>query len=111
MILTKEMTERAHRLNAQWNEIKGGYATMVAQGPISRLAYVALPPEHPACGQGYDEHDPDVSGGLTFANGNVFGWDYGHAFNRDDVEGDLRRAIDYFSRIGVSSTSAKGSKP
>jgi len=103
-MLTKEMEERINTLKAEWKDEGDGYYSMNAYSvpnPFTqqfKLAYVAIPENHPLVNKGYHEIEADVevNGGLTFAEGNVFGWDYGHAYNDTDIDGDIRRALDYF---------------
>jgi len=90
------MEEREKATNQKWIDKGDGYFTLQAQF-FATVIYVAIPKENKCCGKGYDDFmDLEVNGGLTFANENVFGWDYGHAYNKFDFEGDIKRAIEYF---------------
>lgn len=111
--MTPTMTARAERVGGTWHDEGDGYFSLRGTSPgmgmamaalaglggnlRAELAYVAIPETHPDVGRDYDELEPDVNGGLTFGDGNVFGWDYGHGFeNRTDVDGDIVRALAYF---------------
>ena len=51
---------------AQW--IDSGLDCLIVRGPVGALCgYVGVPETHPAFGQGYDEQDLGVHGGLTFS--------------------------------------------
>lgn len=105
MTLTQAMIERAEFLGAPWCDEGGGYYSMSTAGPCTGdVAYVAIPESHPFCGRSY--HDllndgPNVNGGLTFGDGNVFGWDYGHAFNDGSPKADILRALAYFRAADI----------
>jgi len=84
----------------------GGYRSLLAHtefqpsailGPASDVvAYIEIPKDHSDVGKGYNDLDPEVNGGLTFAEGRVFGWDYGHAHNDLDYEKHIENAPKYF---------------
>src|ERR1035437_1184730 len=97
---TKAMTDRAGWLRAKWKDEGGGYWSLSGIGPMgSELAYVAIPAAHPLVGMSDNDlpdGGPDVNGGITFADGNVFGWDYGHADNEGSPETDIPIALAYF---------------
>ncbi len=97
------MEARAGIIDAEWKDEGDGYHSMTgtASGILMSVpvAYVAIPESHPLAGKDYDElpeGGPDVNGGLTFAQRNVFGWDYGHAYNRFTPEQDTESALEYF---------------
>jgi hypothetical protein len=73
----------------------GGYRSLVgcACGPV---AYIELPEGHPDIGRSYDDLDPDVNGGLTYARGRVFGWDYAHFDNDFNISQHIENALKYF---------------
>ena len=102
--MTEEMTERVRTLGAAWEDEGGGYWSMTGYSHLGfALAYVALPADHPAIGQSYDDHGAcEVNGGLTFSEGNVFGWDYGHAFNSGNATSEIPVALDYFRSLEVA---------
>lgn len=53
----------------QWTDEATGYPCLIKRSPIGALCgYVGIEETHPAFGQGYDDVDTDVHGGLTFAN-------------------------------------------
>ena len=103
MSYTEVMQEREKCLGATWHDEGNGYFSMVASAFFgAQVAYVALPTGHPDCGKQYDDLSPDVNGGLTYGEDNVYGWDYGHAYNRGSPETDIPRALAYFrSRSAV----------
>ena len=76
----------------------GGYRSLMAAGPLATVAYVELPAGHPDSGKDYNAFRPRVNGGLTYGEGRVYGWDYGHAYNSSDVEMDVKVALRYFRR-------------
>lgn len=100
LVLTAAMKDRVKFLGIEWADEGEGYASCVGSY-MSTLAYVALPKGHPAIGDHYDSHDPVVNGGLTFGEGNVFGWDYGHAYNYGSPETDILAALSYFREIAA----------
>jgi hypothetical protein len=93
--ITKVMKQQIERVGGDWKDEGGGYFSLKAFG-FAPLAYVALPKGHPDIGKDYDDLSPNVNGGLTFGDGNVYGWDYGHAFNRSTPEADIKSALKYF---------------
>lgn len=99
MELTGAMKERIDRLEGEWRDEGGGYASLSAYSSgfmPGELAYVSLPKDHPDIGKDYDDLDPEVNGGLTYAEDNVFGWDYMHAYNSGSPETDILSALEYF---------------
>lgn len=96
--MTNEMTERTERATVVWRDRGMGYFSGIGRA-FALVAYVALPENHPAMNAEYDDFDIDVNGGLTFADGNVFGWDYAHGRNTYDVEGDINRALTFFMEM------------
>jgi hypothetical protein len=82
--------------NGTMGSLGNGYRALVARGPFSVLAYIELPEDHPDVGKGYDGLCPEVNGGLTFAEGRVFGWDYNHAHNDMSVVEHVKNALEYF---------------
>ena len=99
--MTPAMQDRTKYAHVRWEESLNfpGYHYGIGSG-YGVVAYVALPKDHPDAGKDYHddslEFGPDVNGGLTFAEDNVFGWDYCHAFNHHDVDGDIQRALEFF---------------
>lgn len=94
------MKERAECLGAEWVDLADGYMWMVAMGSFAPLAYIAIPLNHPLVGVDYDEledYGPSVNGGVTYASGNVFGWDYGHYMNNGTPAGDVVTAMSWFA--------------
>jgi len=65
------------------------------------LVYIAIPEDHVDIRKSYDDLSPEVNGGLTFADDNVFGWDYGHANNSGTPEEDIQNA--FVDRTNVST--------
>lgn len=96
---TGPMIDREKVTGKKWEDEGDGYASL--QGVFyAVVCYISLPKGHPDIDKGYDELSPDVNGGLTFANGNVFGWDYGHAFNPGTPSEDIKSALKYFKQRG-----------
>jgi hypothetical protein len=103
-MLTKAMKERAELLNAEWKDEGDGYFSLIGELHISfcgshALAYIALPKGHPCIGKPYDDFSVDVNGGLTFGERNVFGWDYGHAYNDFDIPQHIANALSFFKEF------------
>ncbi len=94
-MITDTMIERENRLRSTWIDEGDGYFSMYAFY-ISPLAYIALPENHPDIGKSGYDLDPDVNGGITFNEENVFGWDYAHGYNTFDITGDIHNALEYF---------------
>ncbi len=100
-LMTGVLEERVAQIGGTIKDEGGGYRSLIGShmGP---LAYVELPKGHPDIGKGYDDFyedckgAPDVNGGLTFASGRVFGWDYAHAYNRGTPESDIKNALEFF---------------
>lgn len=79
----------------KWKNEGEGYYSQTNHG-FALCAYIKLPEGHEAIGMGYDSFNPDVNGGLTFGEDNVFGWDYAHAYNDMNVGTHIANAIQYF---------------
>lgn len=101
----EELLERERICDRVAEVEDNGYYSLVGQGRFSLLAYVCLPEGHSDTDKKYFDlctekldWGPDVNGGLTFSNGRVFGWDYGHAKNSNDIKGDIKRTIDFFHK-------------
>ena len=106
---TEEMKERESALNVEWNDIGNGYSALGGH-VFSKVIYIALPENHPLINEDtfrnpiFDELD--VNGGLTFHEGNVFGWDYAHELNvlenkrcsADDSIKDFDNALAFFKK-------------
>jgi hypothetical protein len=101
-IKTQAMIDREQsRAGVEWNHVGNNYFVGLGHGPMGiRLVYIALPPNHPCINDHYDKHqDLEVNGGLTFGEGNVFGWDYGHAYNDHNYTADFDNALTYFKAL------------
>ncbi|TRZ50618.1 MAG: hypothetical protein D4S01_06305 [Dehalococcoidia bacterium] len=62
-----------------------------------KVAYVALPVEWELTVEERGAvHNVNVNGGVTFREGNVFGWDYGHAYNPGVPKEDIKEAVRFF---------------
>lgn len=96
MKLTEEMMERSKKFKAEWCDEGDGYGSLISRGCAGAVAYISLPENHPDIDKDYDDLSPDVNGGLTFARGNVFGWDFAHVSNRGTPQGDIKNALAYF---------------
>jgi hypothetical protein len=113
--MTKDMKDRTDSVGVQWMDQGEGYFAGRGADRFP-LAYIALPEGHPDVGKSYnevatgenDDWGPEVNGGLTFSKGNVFGWDYGHAFNSFDIDGDIQRAVDYFRARATAGAAPLG---
>lgn len=103
------MNDREKCVGSKWKDEGNGYFSMSGSGPAGvkaamtmigqgsgGVAYVALPKGHPDIGKDYDELNPDVNGGLTFCEGNIFGWDYAHYQNHGTPEEHIKNALEYF---------------
>lgn len=90
-----ELKERERLMKTKAKSEGDGYYSINALRPW-RVAYVCIPAKHPDVGKHYDELRPDVNGGLTFARGRCFGWDYQHYHNDYNVEQHIKNAIAYF---------------
>jgi len=76
-----------------------GYFSLVGCGGFSNIvAYIMLPKGHPDCNKDYDKLDPNVNGGLTYGDGRVYGWDYGHFQNYGTPSEDIKNALKYFRK-------------
>lgn len=96
MAKSKEMKEREERVDGKWTKLEGGYYSMKGKTEsccvayiACCVAYIALPKDHPDAGKDYKKLDADVTGGLSFSEGNVFGWDYMHGILPIDVNDHL----------------------
>ena len=108
--MNKEMKKREEYLGNKWKDEGDGYFSLVGKSEAGMIAmafigsgsgevaYIALPEGHPDIGKGYDDLNPKVNGGLTFSQGNVFGWDYAHAYNYGTPTKDIKNAINYFKK-------------
>ena len=106
--ITPAMAERAQKFSARWRFVDDlDYARLDAQGPFSPLVYIAIPTSHPLVGRDFEseefDYGPDVNGGITFQEDNVFGWDYAHYQNTFDFDGDFERALAWFREREVNS--------
>lgn len=102
MRLTKAMEEREKATGNKWKDEGEGYYSLIGMF-YGKVAYIALPKGHRDIGKDYDEictektnYGPNVNGGLTFSDENVFGWDYAHAFNSSTPENDIPKALKWF---------------
>ncbi len=93
---TKLMKEREQAVGSEWKDEGDGYFSMTGSGFSGDVAYIALPKGHPDIEKGYDDLNPEVNGGLTFGDENIFGWDYGHCSNYGTPEEHIKNALDYF---------------
>ena len=98
MTKTEVMLEREKLLRVKWRDEGDGYFSLTGYGRFSAVAYVALPKGHIDIGKKYDDLEPDVNGGLTFGEDNVFGWDYSHFQNFGTPNEHIKNAIEYFKR-------------
>lgn len=117
---TKDMKEREECLGNKWKDEGEGYFSIVgssAAGVMSAMArtgggsgcvaYIALPKGHKDIGKSYDDLDPEVNGGLTFGEGNVFGWDYAHFQNVGSPQEHIKNALKYFRKREKSKSKKK----
>lgn len=97
---TQAMIEREEngQVAVEWKDEGGGYAS--GTGRNGKLAYIAIPEDHPDVGADYFDLSPDVNGGLTFGGGNVFGWDYCHSYNDFNIREHIKNALEYFRSRG-----------
>ena len=97
MIITKSMEERAKATGTEWHDEGDGYASLIGYF-YATVTYLAIPEIHPDVNKSNEDLCPDVNGGLTFRDGNVFGWDYGHYRNTGTPQKDIKSAINWFKR-------------
>ena len=95
---TPAMIEREQATWNKWKDEGDGYYSLIGQF-YGVVAYISLPKNHPCIGKSYDDLEPDVNGGLTFSEENVFGWDYDHYQNNSSPEIDIPNAINYFKKL------------
>ena len=95
---TKGMKEREDKTGGEWEDEGEGFFSMVGQGVMGAVAYIALPKGHKDIGRNYDDLNPDVNGGLTYGEANIFGWDYAHAWNKGSPKEHIKVALDYFRK-------------
>lgn len=101
---TKAMIEREEATSSTWKNKGNGY--YILQGSFYvPVIYIALPEGHPDIKTSYNDLNPDVNGGLTYKNENVFGWDYNHFDNDYDFEGHIQNALEYFKKREISENS------
>ena len=93
-MMTEAMRERTRLCGVQWEDTADGYSLGQGHGMFP-VSCIALPEDHPCIGLDYDLLHPNVNGGLTFSDDNVFGWDYGHASNVRNFD-DFDEALDFF---------------
>jgi hypothetical protein len=99
--ITKEMQERADVTGGTWNHEGNGYFSLIGSGMMGQVAYISLPKGHKLIGKDYDAVEEindgvNVNGGLTYGNGNIFGWDYAHASNDMNIAQHIKNAIKFF---------------
>jgi hypothetical protein len=93
------MAQRQEAVGGIWHDEGQGYWSLIGHGFMgSALAYIKLPEDHPDYNQDYDSLSPDVNGGLTYGGSGIFGWDYAHYRNRNDLVSDMACALKYFRR-------------
>jgi len=90
------LEERIATVSGDIIELGDGFRGLIGYSPFCQVAYIELPPNHPDVGKDYGDLDPDVNGGLTYGDGRVFGWDYGHAYNTGTPSEDVQNALRYF---------------
>lgn len=96
--MTEAMIERA-ALGGKWRHEGAGYFSCSLNSGVCLCAYIALPKSHPLVGHSYndlEDYGPDINGGMTFSDENVFGWDYGNLTPTFDVKGDTKAALEWF---------------
>lgn len=100
MEYTKEMKERTETLGADWKDEGDGYYSLFGSTDFGLVCYIAIPISHRLVGTEFDELDVNVNGGLTFSEGNVFGWDYAHNTNDYNYNQHIKNAIEFFKEEG-----------
>jgi hypothetical protein len=109
--ITPEMQLRTKRGGVVWKNEGDGYFSGIGSGPLGvTLVYIALPPNHAAVGMKYGSLSPNVNGGLTFGDGHVFGWDYGHFENYSTPQQDIQDALVYFHNYKLTATPIEAPK-
>lgn len=86
-----------------WTTMAGYPAMVVANAMGHRCGYVQLPYNHPGVGKHYDEFDIRVHGGLTYGEGDVFGFSCVHCGDAKDpsIMSDKYKELD--KKIGFAS--------
>lgn len=100
IVVTESMKERAEGVKGFWKDEGEGYFSMIGN-VFSQVAYIKIPDAHPLAGLNYIHesfYDIKVNGGLTFGEGCIFGWDYGHAYNDFDIQKHIKNAIKFFKQ-------------
>ena len=102
----EEIVEREKNLiDVEAKDEGGGYWSLIGKidlgfQPPHYVAYVRLPEDHPDVGKDESECNVAVNGGLTYASGTMFGWDYAHGWNVNtsvnEVLEDMKDALWYF---------------
>ncbi len=101
MIMTEVMRERMDITGIKWIQPDPRYDfyfSTLGYGYFP-VMYIAIPEDHKFVNVDRDDlpaYGPEVNGGITFAQGNVFGWDYGHYQNSHNYKGDIISALKYF---------------
>ena len=106
---TIAMKGREKEINVVWKDEGDGFFSGIGNG-YSMVAYIKIPKDHPDAKKGYDDLNPDVNGGLTFARDLMFGWDYGHYENDMDVEKHIKNALEYFKKRYKKDASGRGNE-
>ena len=68
-----------------WTTVAGYPAIVVAISRGHRCGFVQLPDNHPCSGKDCDDLEISVHGGVTYSEGNVFGFDCAHYMDAQDV--------------------------
>jgi hypothetical protein len=96
------MKEREEKVGATWVDEGDGYFSLTGNTSFCQVAYIKIPDKHPLAGRRYSDevfYDVDVNGGLTYSEGTIYGWDYGHSDNNFEVVEHIKNAIDFFKEF------------
>ncbi|HED05842.1 MAG TPA: hypothetical protein ENI61_04065 [Ignavibacteria bacterium] len=97
---TKEMIKREKTTGSKFIIDSDGYGILKGYIFFLKVIYISLPKGHQDINKHYDGLNPNVNEGLTFFEGNIFGWDYGHSKTTNDYKGDIKRALEFFKARG-----------
>ena len=95
-----------------WTTMAGYPAIVVAISRGHRCGYVQLPDNHPCSGKDCDDLEINVHGGVTYSEGNVFGFDCAHSMDAQDVtimDDDHKKLYskypEYLTKVGTVKTT------
>lgn len=72
------------KIEKKWTTAAGYEAEVIATPMGHRCGYVTVPEGHTCAGKDYNDLDVSVHGGLTYADGQQFGFDCAHLYDAKD---------------------------